>query len=64
MTLAEFLAQEKQQDLHWEFDGIAPVAMHEVTIRHASTRGNHPARNPIRRNRGKTSPQKNGNSSI
>jgi len=27
MTVQEFLAWEDQQELRWEFDGFAPVAM-------------------------------------
>jgi Uma2 family endonuclease len=34
MTLAEFLAWEERQDLRWEFDGFAPVAMTGGTFAH------------------------------
>jgi Uma2 family endonuclease len=34
MTVAEFLAWEETQELRWEFDGFAPVAMTGVTVAH------------------------------
>jgi Uma2 family endonuclease len=34
LTLAEFLAWEEQQELRYEFDGFAPVAMTGGTIAH------------------------------
>ena len=34
MTLAEFLAWEERQDLRYEFDGFAPVAMTGGTVAH------------------------------
>jgi Uma2 family endonuclease len=35
MSLDEFLAWERTQDLRWEFDGIAPVAMTGGTVAHS-----------------------------
>ena len=35
MTLEEFLAWERQQDLRYEFDGIQPVAMTGGTVAHS-----------------------------
>src|SRR3712207_2360680 len=32
MTLADFLAWEETQELRWEFDGFAPVAMTGGTV--------------------------------
>ena len=40
MTLEEFLAWEERQELRWEFDGFAPVAMTGGTIGHARIQGN------------------------
>ena len=34
MTVAEFLAWEETQELRWEFDGFAPVAMTGGTVAH------------------------------
>ncbi len=34
MTLAEFLAWEERQELRYEFDGVAPVAMTGGTAAH------------------------------
>jgi len=34
MTVAEFLAWEEKQELRWEFDGFAPVAMTGGTVAH------------------------------
>ncbi len=34
MTLAEFLAWEERQELRYEFDGLAPVAMTGGTVAH------------------------------
>lgn len=34
MTVAEFLAWEEKQELRWEFDGSAPVAMTGGTVAH------------------------------
>src|SRR4029450_11065602 len=34
MTVAEFLAWEEVQELRWEFDGSAPVAMTGGTVAH------------------------------
>jgi Uma2 family endonuclease len=35
MSLAEFLAWEERQELRWEFDGFAPVAMTGGTAEHS-----------------------------
>jgi Uma2 family endonuclease len=35
MTVDEFLAWEREQELKWEFDGIAPVAMTGGTVAHS-----------------------------
>jgi len=35
MTVADFLAWEETQELRWEFDGSAPVAMTGGTVAHA-----------------------------
>ena len=35
MTLAEFLAWEERQELHWEFDGAWARAMSDVTVGHS-----------------------------
>jgi hypothetical protein len=35
MTLDEFLAGERRQELRYEFDGFAPVAMTGGTLNHA-----------------------------
>ena len=40
MTREEFLAWEEQQELRWEFDGFAPVAMTGGTAAHAAIQGN------------------------
>jgi len=40
MTLAEFLNWEERQELKYEFDGIAPVAMVGVTAAQSSIQGN------------------------
>jgi hypothetical protein len=32
MTVEEFLAWEEGQELRWEFDGLAPVAMTGGTV--------------------------------
>jgi Uma2 family endonuclease len=40
MTVAEFLAWEHRQDLRWEFDGFAPVAMTGGTVAHALIQSN------------------------
>ncbi len=34
MTVAELLAWEEPQELRWEFDGFAPVAMTGGTVAH------------------------------
>ena len=39
MTLADFLAWEERQELRWEFDGIAPVAMNGGTFAHETIGG-------------------------
>jgi Uma2 family endonuclease len=36
MTMAEFLAWEERQERRWEFDGIKPVAMPDVTVGHGT----------------------------
>jgi Uma2 family endonuclease len=36
MTLEEFLAWERRQDLRYEFDGFAPVAMTGGTLNHSA----------------------------
>ncbi len=35
MNLEEFLAWERGQDFRFEFDGVAPVAMTDVTFAHS-----------------------------
>lgn len=40
MTMAEFLDWEERQDLRWEFDGFAPVAMTGGTLAHGLIQGN------------------------
>lgn len=40
MTLAEFLQWEERQELKYEFDGIAPVAMVGVTAAHSRIQAN------------------------
>jgi Uma2 family endonuclease len=40
MTLEEFLAWEEQQELRWEFDGFAPMAMTGGTARHSAIQRN------------------------
>ena len=40
MTVAEFLAWEETQDLRWEFDGFAPVAMTGGTVAHDTIQSN------------------------
>jgi Uma2 family endonuclease len=40
MTLAEFLAWEERQELRYEFDGFAPVAMTGGTFAHAAIQMN------------------------
>jgi Uma2 family endonuclease len=40
MTTEEFLAWEEQQELRWEFDGFAPVAMTGGTAGHSAMRRN------------------------
>jgi len=40
MSLEEFLAWEKQQELRWEFDGFAPMAMTGGTARHSAIQRN------------------------
>jgi len=40
MTLAEFLKWEERQDLRYEFDGVAPVAMTGGTAGHATVQRN------------------------
>lgn len=40
MTVAEFLAWEETQELRWEFDGFAPVAMTGGTVAHDVIQGN------------------------
>ena len=40
MTLDEFLAWEERQELRWEFDGVAPVAMTGGTFAHGLIAGN------------------------
>lgn len=40
MTIAEFLAWEERQGLRYEFDGIRPVPMAEVTLGHAQIQAN------------------------
>ncbi len=37
MTLAEFLEWEEQQELRYEYDGFAPVAMVGGTWAHSTT---------------------------
>ncbi len=36
MTLDEFLAWEREQELRYEFDGFAPVAMTGGTVAHSA----------------------------
>ena len=40
MTVSEFLAWEETQELRWEFDGIAPVAMTGGTVAHEVIQNN------------------------
>ncbi len=40
MTIEEFLAWEKGQELRWEFDGFAPVAMTGGTAGHSAIQRN------------------------
>jgi Uma2 family endonuclease len=40
MTVSEFLAWEKRQELRWEFDGIAPIAMTGGTAAHSAIERN------------------------
>lgn len=40
MSLEEFLVWEGQQELRWEFDGFAPVAMTGGTLGHGLVQGN------------------------
>jgi Uma2 family endonuclease len=40
MTLEEFLAWEEGQELRWEFDGFAPVAMTGGTVEHGLIQAN------------------------
>ena len=40
MTLDAFLAWEERQELRWEFDGFAPVAMNGGSVTHAAIQGN------------------------
>jgi Uma2 family endonuclease len=40
MTLDEFLAWEERQELRWEFDGFAPVAMNGGTVAHSTIQRN------------------------
>jgi Uma2 family endonuclease len=40
MTVAEFLDWEETQELRWEFDGAAPVAMTGGTVAHDVIQGN------------------------
>ena len=40
MTVAEFLAWEEKQELRWEFDGFAPVAMTGGTVAHDTIQSN------------------------
>ena len=40
MTIEEFLAWEEGQELRWEFDGFAPVAMTGGTARHSAIQSN------------------------
>jgi Uma2 family endonuclease len=40
MTVAEFLAWEETQELRWEFDGFAPVAMTGGTVAHEIIQNN------------------------
>jgi Uma2 family endonuclease len=40
MTIDEFLAWEEQQELRWEFDGFAPVAMTGGTAGHSAIQRN------------------------
>ena len=40
MTREEFLAWEERQELRWEFDGFAPVAMNGGTLVHSTINGN------------------------
>jgi Uma2 family endonuclease len=39
LSLEEFLAWEERQELRWEFDGLAPVAMNGGTANHESIGG-------------------------
>ena len=51
MTLAEFLKWEERQDLRYEFDGSAPVAMAGGSLAHAAihTQSGAGARKPVAR---------------
>ncbi len=40
MTVSEFLEWEERQDLRWEFDGFAPVAMTGGTLGHGVIQAN------------------------
>jgi Uma2 family endonuclease len=40
MSLSEFLAWEMRQEVKYEFDGCAPVAMVGVTVGHSVIQGN------------------------
>jgi Uma2 family endonuclease len=40
MTIEEFLAWEEEQELRWEFDGFAPVAMTGGTAGHSAMQRN------------------------
>ena len=40
MSLEEFLAWEERQELRWEFDGFAPVAMTGGTAEHSAIQRN------------------------
>jgi hypothetical protein len=40
MTIEEFLAWEDRQELRWEFDGFAPVAMTGGTAGHSAMQRN------------------------
>jgi Uma2 family endonuclease len=40
MSLEEFLAWEERQELRWEFDGFAPMAMTGETAAHSAIQRN------------------------
>jgi hypothetical protein len=40
MSLDEFLAWEERQDLRWEYDGLAPMAMTGGTAEHSAIQRN------------------------